>query len=336
MKSKLNAAVIGLGVGARHAQIFKSHKKINLVALCDFDDDKINFYKKKFKNCKFTNNAEDIFKDPNIDLVSIASYDNFHSNHILQAIKYKKHFFVEKPFCLNIHDLNKIYLNLKKNNKIIFSSNLILRCHPAFLELKRRIKNNLMGQIYYCEGDYNYGRINKILHGWRNSIPFYSVILGGSIHLVDLILWLSGKKVKSVIAEGNKIATKNSKFKNFDLVSALLKFEGGMIAKVTSNFASVTPHHHILSIYGTKSTFLYNNKEIKYYKSRENSNFEKIRSRFSNKKKSGVLVSFINSVYYKNDLNIIHKKEIIDLMSVCLAMEKSLRTKKWEKVQYIK
>ena len=91
-----------------------------------------------------------------------------------------------------------------------------------------------------------------------------------------------------------------------------------------------------MSIYGTKSTFLYNNKEIKYYKSRENSNFEKIRSRFSNKKKSGVLVSFINSVYYKNDLNIIHKKEIIDLMSVCLAMEKSLRTKKWEKVQYIK
>ncbi len=39
------------------------------------------------------------------------------------------------------------------------------------------------------------------------------------------------------------------------LVSALLKFEDGMIGKVSSNLASVTPHHHIVSIYGTKSTF---------------------------------------------------------------------------------
>ena len=106
MKNKLNAAVIGLGVGAKHAEILNSDNKVNLVALCDLDKKKINFYKKKFKKCKFTTQAEEIFKDPDIDIVSITSYDNFHSKHILQAIKYKKHFFVEKPFCLNISELN--------------------------------------------------------------------------------------------------------------------------------------------------------------------------------------------------------------------------------------
>ena len=335
MKNKLNVGVIGLGVGAKHAHALYLNKNVNLVSLCDFDNKKINLYKKIYKNCNFTNNSDDIFKNPNIDIVSIASYDNFHTKHILQAIKYKKHFFVEKPFCLNINELKKICSSLKKNKKITFSSNLVLRNNPSFIDLKKKIKKKVTGDIYYCEGDYNYGRINKILYGWRGQIPFYSVVLGGAIHLIDLIIWLSNKKVRSVIAEGNKISTKNTVFKNYDLVSALLKFEDGMISKVTSNFASVTPHHHILSIYGTKSTFFYNNKEIKFYKSRDDLNIKNKNSKFSNKQKSEILNSFIDSVYYQKDLKIVHENEIINLMSVCFAIEKSLKTKKWEKVKYI-
>ncbi len=40
MRNKLNVAVIGLGVGAKHAKIFQSNKKVNLVSLCDFDKKK--------------------------------------------------------------------------------------------------------------------------------------------------------------------------------------------------------------------------------------------------------------------------------------------------------
>jgi predicted dehydrogenase len=139
MRNKLNVGVIGLGVGAKHARVLSSNKKVNLISLCDLDNNKINLYKKIFKNCKFTNNSDDIFKNPNIDIVSIASYDNFHAKHILQAIKYNKHFFVEKPFCLNINELNKICSNLKKKKKIIFYSNLVLRSNPAFTDLKKKI-----------------------------------------------------------------------------------------------------------------------------------------------------------------------------------------------------
>ena len=137
MKNKLNVGVIGLGVGAKHAHALHLNQKVNLVSLCDFDKKKINLYKKIFKNCNFTTNADNIFKDKNIDVVIIASYDNFHAKHILKAIKYNKHFFVEKPFCLNIKELNKICSNLKKKKKIIFSSNLILRNNPAFVHLKK-------------------------------------------------------------------------------------------------------------------------------------------------------------------------------------------------------
>jgi hypothetical protein len=90
-----------------------------------------------------------------------------------------------------------------------------------------------------------------------------------------------------------------------------------------------------LSIYATKSTFFYNNKEIKFYKTRDDLNLKKKKSRFSNKQKSEILNSFIDSVYYQKNLKIVHENEIINLMSVCFAVEKSLKTKKWEKVEYI-
>ena len=120
MKNRINVGGIGLGVGAKHARVLYSNKKVNLVTLCDFDNKKINLYKKKFKNCIFTKNSNDIFKNPNIDIVSIASYDNFHAKHILQAIEYNKHFFVEKPFCLNVNELKKICLSLKKKKNYFF------------------------------------------------------------------------------------------------------------------------------------------------------------------------------------------------------------------------
>ena len=119
MKNKLNVGVIGLGVGAKHAHALHLNKKVNLVSLCDFDNKKINIYKKIYKNCDFTNNSDDIFKNPTIDIVSIASYDNFHAKHILQAIKYKKHFFnVSSKYKLIYFDNNNSLIRwiIKINN----------------------------------------------------------------------------------------------------------------------------------------------------------------------------------------------------------------------------
>ena len=49
-----------------------------------------------------------------------------------------------------------------------------------------------LGRVYYMEADYNYGRIHKIVDGWRGAIDYYSVFLGGAVHMVDLLLWLTG------------------------------------------------------------------------------------------------------------------------------------------------
>lgn len=334
-KKKINIGVIGLGVGEFHAKNIYENASSNLMMINDKNLKK-KLTKFKYKNCEFTSDSKKIFKNPLIELVCIASYDNYHHKNILDCIKTKKNFFVEKPLCLKLSELKNIYSAIKNNREIKFSSNLVLRNSPQFVELKKKIKKNKFGKIYHIEGSYNYGRIQKITRGWRGKIPFYSVTLGGGIHIIDLILWLTEKKVDKVISLGNKIATSNTNFKFNDNVISILKFKDGMTAKILSNFGSATPHHHTLDLYGTKKSFVQKYKEYYYFENRKDKNPKKKSIKFTNKMKSKILISFIESVQNIKIKPIVKQQEIFDAMSVSLAIEKSMNSKKWEKVKYFK
>ena len=147
--------------------------------------------------------------DNEIDVVPIASFDNFHAEQVIYAFNSKKHVFVEKPLCLDRKEYLKILNSMKINPDLKLSSNLILRKTPRFINLKERLMKKKLGKPYLIESSYDYGRIKKILKGWRGEIPFYSVMHGGGIHLIDLMMWLTNKKIKSVFAKGTKISTQN-------------------------------------------------------------------------------------------------------------------------------
>ena len=150
--------------------------------------------------------------------------------------------------------------------------------------LKKKNQKKNFGKIYFIEADYNYGRLGKIISGWRSKIKNYSVTLGGGIHLIDLILFLLDKKIKKVRAVGNKIVTgKKSTF--YDFVSAELILENNAILKINSNFGCVYPHFHKLNIYGSKKTFENHANYEKIFLKRNKNIFKKIKSKYLPKDK---------------------------------------------------
>ena len=159
-----------------------------MTALCDIDENKLHEVSQRNPGRRISTKPNEILEDPTIDVVSIVSYDDAHRDQVLKAIENGKHIFVEKPLCLNQQEFEDISGALKAHENIRLSSNLILRRTPRFIELRKRITQGELGDIYYLEGDYDYGRLHKLTEGWRGKIPFYSVVYGGAIHLIDLIL----------------------------------------------------------------------------------------------------------------------------------------------------
>jgi len=255
MKKIFNVGVIGLGVGEMHLKGYLKNKNTKVLYAVDKNISKIKNLKKKYKNVTFYRESKKIFEDPLIDIVSIATFDDSHYDLIIKALNHNKHIFVEKPMCQFNWQLKEIEKKIKQK-KLILYSNLILRKSKLFIDLKKKISNNFFGKIFHIEADYNYGRVHKIKSNtWRSQIPFYSVTQGGGIHLIDLILWLTNKKVKSVFSYSNNIVSKNFSFKYPDNVLSILKLDNDITVKVSIKFGSVNKHHHNLSIYGSKRTF---------------------------------------------------------------------------------
>ena len=330
----LKAAVIGLGVGEQHIYGYEQENICKVVSICDKDPEKLKEVALRHPGKKIFTDPDKILFDNSINVVSIATYDDTHYELIEKAVMNGKHIFVEKPLCLTLKEYHLICNLLKEHPKIKVSSNLILRKSPRFIELKRKVDEGLLGIPYYFEGDYDYGRINKILNGWRGKISNYSVVHGGAIHLIDLICWIFKQKVVEVFAFGTNIATEEYQLGFNDTVSSLLKFENGAIAKIGSNYSCVTPHFHRLSIYGTRGTFQQSHAGTVFIESRDPSIKPTIiDDPYPGVVKSDLIPSFINSINRNSKCNVT-KQEVCDVMAISLAIEESIKTGSKVGVEY--
>ena len=93
---RLRAGIIGLGVGEKHIEGYHSHPDCEVVALCDFADEKLAMARSKYPHMRLTNKVTELLQDSEIDVVSIASFDYYHYEQIIHALENDKHIFVEK------------------------------------------------------------------------------------------------------------------------------------------------------------------------------------------------------------------------------------------------
>lgn len=323
---QLKIGVIGLGVGQAHVEAYQRSKFCDVVALCDISEEKQQWAEQHHSGISFTKKAEDILADPAIDVVSICSYDDIHYEHIMGALEHNKHIFVEKPLCLREEHAKDIRKALKNKPQLKLSSNLILRKCPRFTALRDKIVRGEFGKLFAIEGDYNYGRLHKVTEGWRGQLDFYSIVMGGGVHIIDLFLWLTGSRVIEVCAYGNQIASAGSQFRYPDMVTSILRFENGMIGKISVNFGCVQPHFHNLSVYGTKATFVNDREFGKLYRSRDRDlPHERMEQAYPGVHKGDLLEDFIDAVINNREPDI-GREAIFDAISICLAIEKSINT----------
>jgi len=333
---KFTVGVIGLGVGESHIEGYESHPNCSVTKLCDMNKDALNSVGSRHPEKQLTQDPDNIIYDPDIDIVSIATFDDCHKNQVIASLKNGKHVFVEKPLCLSNEELHSIVCEMRENPQLKVSSNLILRKCPRFIDLRKRIRSGQLGQVFHMESSYDYGRLSKLTNGWRGQIPNYSVTLGGGIHLIDLMHWVSGEKFTEVFAFGNALPTLGSVFSGNSLTSALMKSKSGCTISLTSNFGSVTPHHHKLCIYGTKATFEQSHTKASYFFSREPTvEPEKVASPYPGAHKGALLYDFVDSVIGKTQ-PLIKAQEVVDAMSVGLAIDQSIVSGAPQKILYQK
>ena len=325
---KIRVGIIGLGVGYKHFEAYKYSKYADIKKIADFDLKKLKIFKKKNPKIIISNNASEITKDPYIDLVSIASHDEYHYEQIIESIKFKKNLFVEKPICLTLKQLNNIEKLINKH-KINIESNFVLRTTELFKKISKISKNNK--DLYFLEADYLWGRYKK-LFGWRNKTHHFSLILGGAIHMIDLLCFILDMYPTSVTSYSNNIALKDTTFKNNTFYLIILKFKNGLIAKVSFNTNSNTKHFHQLKLYYKNKTLFHTPQGTNLFVKSH-----KVKNKLGNypdkKSRKDLIGNYVKRLY-KNNFKYKKNTRLFYVMRICFAAIKSEKQKKEIKINY--
>jgi predicted dehydrogenase len=335
-KKKLGVAVVGLGVGEQHALAYARNEHCEIRWLYDLDQQKAERLATRLSVERTAEIFDQILEDSRTQIISIASFDDAHFEQVVAALNAEKHVFVEKPICRTVQELREIKKAWwQHQGRLKLSSNLVLRAAPIYQWLKLQIEQGVLGEIYSVDGDYLYGRLNKITEGWRKNVENYSVTLGGGVHLIDLMLWITSQRPSVISSVGNRISTEGTEFRYKDYVALTAMFSSGMVGRITSNFGSVHRHQHVLRVFGTKGTFIYDDEGPRLHTSRDPAlRANRVHLNTLPSSKGDLIPSFVEGVLTDENLNA-HTQQMFDCISVCAASDKALLNNEFIEVQYV-
>lgn len=333
---KIGVAIIGLGIGEQHARAYLAIDGCEVRWLYDLEQNRAQALGESLRAGRVALTYEEILQDSSVDLVSIASFDDAHFSQVVAALQAGKNVFVEKPLCRSVAEVGEIKLAWsEQHRKLKLSSNLVLRAAPIYRYVKQQLDAGDLGKIYAFDGEYLYGRLEKITQGWRRDVENYSVMLGGGVHLVDLMLWLTGERPDSIWAQGNNICTAGSAFRYPDFVAATMHFPSGLIGRITANFGCVHRHQHVVRIFGTRGTFLYDDMGPRIHRSCDpEARALPLEMATLPGSKGDLIPDFVQAILNDTDTQAQTQHEF-DVISVCAAADQALAGGRQVEVEYV-
>jgi predicted dehydrogenase len=327
MTASIGIAVSGLGVGEQHVRAFAADARAQVLWLHDIDRARAETLAREFPGSRVAPNYEAVLADPAVKVVSIATFDDHHFAQARDALSAGKHVFVEKPLCVSGEELAQLKaLWRAAGGRLKISSNLVLRTAPLYQWLKRSVSNGEFGSLYAFDGDYLYGRLHKITEGWRSKVERYSVMLGGGIHLVDLMLWITRERPRRVAASGNRIVAKGSAFQYDDFRAATLEFDSGLVARIAANFGCVHHHQHVMRVFGTRATLVYDDAGARMSTARDAGEpARKLAHAALPAGKGELIPAFLDAVAGAPGYEV-ETEAFFDGISVCLAADRAAET----------
>jgi len=196
-----------------------------LAAVASRDLGKAEAFGEEHKALRAYGSYADLFLDPHIDIVYIATPHVFHAKLSIEAMEHGKHVLCEKPFALNAKEAAKMIATSKRSNRF-FMEALWTRFNPTLVALKQSIAQGDIGDIKYINADFSF-KSEKPLEGRVMNLEFGGgALLDIGIYPTFLAYMLLGlpKEIlaKSICHEITQCDMQTSMIFSYDQAQAVL------------------------------------------------------------------------------------------------------------------
>ncbi len=273
MKDYINWAILAPGIIANSmaAAISGTAKKDNRIkpyAVGSRDLNRSKKFAEKWGFEKAYGSYQELFDDPNVDVIYIANPHAFHFDSVMQALNAGKHVLCEKPAGCNIEQLRTM-IDTARSKNLFFMEAMWTAFNPCIHKILQAITEGKIGKVKHIESRF----CNRLAYDPHHRL--YDAELAGGA-LLDLGIY---NIFFSMLGAGSRIVTKmNSNVRMLNGVdvwnSVNMTFENG----VTASFQSAADmpagsNTHDATIYGEKgfitvqNFFMCQHAQVHTYKS---------------------------------------------------------------------
>lgn len=181
--------VASIGFGGMATHHFNQSKCLDMIELKGiYDIDEKRQDAARDYGLYIYSSAEEIYADPEIDIVLVAVPNDLHKKYCIEALRHGKHVLCEKPVMMNAADLEEV-MAVAKETGMVFTVDQNRRVNKDFILMKRNVEAGLLGDVYVIESRVEGSR--GVPKGWRtDKAQGGGMMLDWGVHLIDQIMYM--------------------------------------------------------------------------------------------------------------------------------------------------
>lgn len=233
----IRIAIVGHGfMGHEHETMLTQLEGYKVVGISDIDPKQLEDVKDGIK--RYASN-EELFADPEVSVVIIATNNNQHHELVIQAARAGKDIICEKPVAMNVAELDDM-IRVVEECGVNFTVHQQRRLDPDYRTMKAVYDSETLGKVYSIKSGL-YG-FNGNMHDWHVYIAEGGgMLFDWGVHLLDQVLWMMpGVKLKSVFADLRNVIN----FEVDDYFKIVMRFDNDVVAEVELGTYYLTDKMH--------------------------------------------------------------------------------------------
>jgi predicted dehydrogenase len=223
----LRIGLVGVGGAAQvnHIPALKKTEDVELVALCDRDDEKTARVAQKFGVPRTYGRFEELLADDEIDAVDICTPNFLHAPMAISALDAGKHVLCERPLARSSDEARAMAKAAKKADRVLMCA-VQHRFRPDAQLLKKVVEKGELGPLFYAKAGWLRQRTEWDSDEWRRMKRESGggVVLDLGFQMLDLAIWILGSPAVESVTAG---VHRSRKGEVEDNATAFLRLEGG-------------------------------------------------------------------------------------------------------------
>jgi predicted dehydrogenase len=147
----INIVVIGYGYwGPNLVRNFAEIPGVQVSYVSDFSRERLAKVTDRYPKVLVTTDSQDLFTDPNVDAIAIATPVSTHFDLAMAALKAGKHVLVEKPMTTSSIQAMRLIEEAQRRNLVLMVDHTFVYT-GAVRKMRELVANNGLGNIYYYD-----------------------------------------------------------------------------------------------------------------------------------------------------------------------------------------